>query len=98
MSTKTKLGSITGRDGYIVAKALAYAIETISSLPERRQEWSDCEDMKRIFEAMFSEQMREIVTDSARFHLSPDAALRQAARLRASAAAAGSRIFAEATI
>ena len=36
---------ITGRDGYILAKALAYAIATIQSLPVIRQEASDCDDM-----------------------------------------------------
>ena len=97
-AAKAELGGITGRDGYIVAQALAYAIEVIGSLPEDRQEWSNCEDMKRIFEAAFSEQMRQIVTHSARFHLNPEAAREQAGRLRASAAAAGSGIFAEATI
>jgi hypothetical protein len=61
--------SITGRDFYITAKAFAYAIETIESLPERWQEHSDCLDMKAIFEARFSKQMREMVTDSARLHL-----------------------------
>ena len=96
---KTELGSITGRAGrdeFIVAKALAYAIQTISSLPECRQERSDRHDMTRIFEAMFSEQLREIVTDSVRFHLNPDAAREQVARLRASAPAGS--IFAKATI
>ena len=64
-----KPDSITGRDFYIVAKALAYAIETIESLPERWQEYQDCLDMKAILEASFSKQMREIVTDSVRLHL-----------------------------
>jgi hypothetical protein len=61
--------SITGRDGYIAAKAFAYAIEMIESPAERWQEWSDCQDMKSIFEALFSKPLREDVTDSARFHL-----------------------------
>lgn len=38
-------GGITGRDGYIVCKALAYAIAYIQSLPKERQEYSDCCDM-----------------------------------------------------
>lgn len=36
---------ITGRDGYIVTKALAYAILAIDSLPRARQERSDRNDM-----------------------------------------------------
>jgi hypothetical protein len=37
--------SITGRDHYRVVKALLYAIETIEALPQRRQEWSDYQDV-----------------------------------------------------
>ncbi|MDQ7777687.1 hypothetical protein [Paracoccus aminovorans] len=37
--------SITDRDGYIVAKALAYAIARIQSLPDDRQEHGDMLDM-----------------------------------------------------
>ena len=37
--------SVTGRDGYIVTKALIYAIAHIQSLPEERQEFSDMLDM-----------------------------------------------------
>ncbi len=97
---KTELGSIiiggiTGRDGYIIGQALAIGIETISSLPESRQERSNCEDMRKLFAALFSEEMREILTDSARFHLNPDAAREQMARYRASAPA--SSLFAKAT-
>jgi hypothetical protein len=33
------------RDRYITAKALAYAIAAIDSLPPERQEWSDRNDM-----------------------------------------------------
>ncbi len=43
---------VTGRDRHIITKALAYAIETISVLPERDQERSDQADMKRLLEAM----------------------------------------------
>jgi hypothetical protein len=50
---KRKEESITGRDGYIVAKALAYAITTIERSPEKWQEFSDMEDMKLIFDHNF---------------------------------------------
>jgi hypothetical protein len=43
----TKRG-ITGRDGYVMAKALGYAIATIKSLPAVHQELSDCDDMHDI--------------------------------------------------
>lgn len=36
---------ITGRDNYIIAKALAYAVLTIDNLPRARQERSDRNDM-----------------------------------------------------
>ena len=45
-SPKSKSQSITGRDGYIMAQALAYAIEAIEHLPDEWQEWSNKEDMK----------------------------------------------------
>lgn len=40
-----KAASVTGRDGYIIAKALAYAIARIQSLPDDRQEYGDMLDM-----------------------------------------------------
>jgi len=43
---------VTGRDYDIFAKALAYAITTIDSLPRIRQEASDCDDMRRLLAAM----------------------------------------------
>lgn len=41
-------GGVTGRDGYILAKALAYAINTIDGLPICQQEGSDRDDMMAI--------------------------------------------------
>jgi hypothetical protein len=71
MTTKeTEQKSITGRDGYIMCKALAYAIETIERLPTRWQEWSDKEDMKALLthhgERMFG---TEYFYQSARHHI-----------------------------
>lgn len=48
----TRVESITGRDNYIMCKALAYAIVTIDRLPERWQEQSDQSDMKALLEAL----------------------------------------------
>ncbi|KRW96245.1 hypothetical protein [Paracoccus sp. MKU1] len=45
ITTTTEAASVTGRDGYIVAKALVYAIAHIQSLPEERQEYGDMLDM-----------------------------------------------------
>lgn len=51
MTRKADQTSITGRDGFIVNKALLYAIAHIQSLPEERQEWSDMRDMCAILKA-----------------------------------------------
>ena len=47
---------ITGRDGYIVCKALAYAILAIERLPREWREESDKEDMKQLLEAYAGKQ------------------------------------------
>lgn len=44
--------SITGRDGLVVCKALAYAIEAIGHLPKQWQEWSDREDMLKLLDVI----------------------------------------------
>ena len=64
-----RLGTITGRDGYIVAKALAYAIEVIAALPDKRRELSDRRDMRKILHTAFSGIVQELVTESACHHL-----------------------------
>ena len=62
--------NITGRDGYVIAKALAYAIEAIAALPEERQELGDQDDMKAILEAMYpgDGQLAHLI-QGARAHL-----------------------------
>ena len=42
--------SVTGRDGYIIAKALRWALKYAESQPDHEREWSDEEDMKAILE------------------------------------------------
>ena len=37
--------TVTGRDDYLIAKALLYAIAFIESLPEQQRELSDRDDM-----------------------------------------------------
>jgi hypothetical protein len=37
--------SVTGRDDYLIAKALVYAIAFIESLPEQQRELADRDDM-----------------------------------------------------
>ena len=47
----TNTASVTGRDGFIITKALAYAITMIDSLPAEKQEWSDRQDMVAIMKS-----------------------------------------------
>lgn len=64
-----KQTSVTGRDGYETAKALAYAIEIINLLPQRWQEASDRLDMKKLLRAGAPASMREMATESAGHHI-----------------------------
>lgn len=52
-TTPDSATSVTGHDGYIMGKALAYAIAYIQSLPEERQEFSDMCDMAMIARQRF---------------------------------------------
>lgn len=63
--------SITGQDAYMIAKALAYAIEMITALPPDQQERLACEDFKVILTARTSEAMRHYVIWNARLRLRP---------------------------
>ncbi|MEH3117419.1 MAG: hypothetical protein PGN25_07375 [Methylorubrum populi] len=46
--------SVTGRDGYIIAKALIWALEYAKTLPDHDREWGDEEDMRAILDASLS--------------------------------------------
>ena len=59
------VNSIRGR--LMVAKALAYAIGTIETLPLERQEWSDAQDMKFILNECFAEWATH-VADAVEHH------------------------------
>lgn len=48
MNMQSNIEGITGRDDFIQAKALAYAILAIQALPEEKRERSDMTDMCRI--------------------------------------------------
>jgi hypothetical protein len=54
MTTKCRLTGqdITGRDAFIVSKALFYAIKYVDSLPKWMQEKSDQADMVRLLKVM----------------------------------------------
>ena len=63
------MANVTGRDGYIVRKALAYAISVISALPEERQEESDRDDMEKLLHAMGGAGAGEHALRGARCHM-----------------------------
>jgi hypothetical protein len=71
------LPDVTGRDNYIIAKALAYAIQAIDDLPTHWQEKGDQDDMKRLLEHMIAsdDQLAE-VQENARNHLTQGKASR----------------------
>ena len=57
---------ITGRDGFIIRKALYYAIQFIDSKPESLPEHSDRADMMKLLNALdpeYVEQRRKILRD-----------------------------------
>jgi hypothetical protein len=46
--------TITGRDGYIIAKALILALEHTKTRPDQEREWSDESDMLAILDARYA--------------------------------------------
>lgn len=52
---------ITGRDTYILGKALIYAIAQIQSLPVRRQEQSDLADMRNLAKAAIDPRFLDLL-------------------------------------
>lgn len=60
---------ITGRDGFILRKAVLYAISTIQVLPHERQEWSDLRDMKALARALLPGlRERDFMADNVARH------------------------------
>jgi hypothetical protein len=62
-AAKDKAASIAGRDGYIVKRALLYAIAHIRSLPPEEQEGSDMADMCAIARAHDASTMGAYAAD-----------------------------------
>jgi hypothetical protein len=61
--------SITGREGQILVKALAYAIEAIERLPPQWQEASDRRDMLALLTALVGGEWADHWRTIARGHL-----------------------------
>ena len=62
--SRTDIEGVTGRDSYIEAKALIYAIAMIQSLPEDRQEWSDMRDMCAIARTIPSHGLATLIYET----------------------------------
>jgi hypothetical protein len=60
--------SVTGRDAYLVLQALAYTILTIEALPERQQELSNKEQMKKLLDVWSRDHARDFL-DNAERHM-----------------------------
>jgi hypothetical protein len=54
-SNKTIIASVTGRDDYIIAQALIAFIAIEHAKPDHEQQWSNLQDAKAIFRAMWPE-------------------------------------------
>jgi len=62
--------SVTGRDGYLLAQAFAYAITAIELRPKRWQEWSNKEGMKLLLDHLVpNPYAKEHLLEGAKFHL-----------------------------
>jgi len=65
----TEKPSVTGRDAYIMAKALAYAIACIDGLPEERREVSNrCDMVALLYAAVPDPLERERLARSVEVH------------------------------
>ncbi|NKJ97101.1 hypothetical protein GFM14_37360 [Rhizobium leguminosarum bv. viciae] len=65
-TTQTKIEGITGRDDYIQAQALIYAIACIQNLPQDRQEWSNMRDMCAIARTIAPGNLAKWIFDTQR--------------------------------
>jgi hypothetical protein len=67
-STRDAARSITGRDGYLVLQALAYAIVTIERLHKKQQELLNKEQMKTLLD-VWSRGQADDFLEKARCHV-----------------------------
>ena len=62
--------SVTGRDTFVICKALAYAIITIERRPFEYRETSDCNDMKKLLKHLSTENLTvDFYMEEARRHI-----------------------------
>ena len=66
------MSDVTGRDRYILIKALVYAIAAIDNRPASQQERSDRDDMARLLASLWPDkEQRDALDQLARAHLAP---------------------------
>lgn len=69
-TTTPEVATVTGRDGYIAAKALVYAIARIQSLPEEWQEYGDMLDMcSLVQESKLPQSMLDMIVYGVERHV-----------------------------
>ena len=71
--SRTELGSITGRDEFIIADALATALIALEQLPDARQPTRNMDDMKMLLNSLFSPSEVSLHLTTARWRFIPSA-------------------------
>jgi hypothetical protein len=67
------LGSITGRDGFIIAEALATALVALEQLPDARQPTRNMADMKMLLNSLYPPPEVSLHLTTARWRFIPSA-------------------------
>jgi hypothetical protein len=73
-SSKTaRLGSVTGRDEFIIGEALATALMALEQLPEARQPTRNMADMKMLLNSLYAPPEVSLHLTTARWRFIPSA-------------------------
>ena len=70
-SSNASLGSVTGRDEFIIAEALANALVALEQLPEARQPTRNMADMKMLLNSLYSPPEVSLHMTTARWRFIP---------------------------
>ena len=72
-SNPSSLGSVTGRDEFIIAEALATALVALEQLPEVRQPTRNMADMKMLLNTLLPHAEVSLHLTTARWRFMPSA-------------------------
>ena len=72
-SSNASLGSVTGRDEFIIGEALATALIALEQLPEVRQPTRNMADMKMLLNSLFPPPEVSLHLTTARWRFIPSA-------------------------